>query len=92
MVIELFGGLLGCWLGLMLAQALELVMVKGSSCPCALDTRSAGLNARRGAWLYGDYINELSGVHDPVTCAQSPGCNKEQRDPLQPRFHSWRLS
>mmetsp|Transcript_100186 Transcript_100186/g.238922 ORF Transcript_100186/g.238922 Transcript_100186/m.238922 type:complete len:154 (+) Transcript_100186:87-548(+) len=31
---------------------------------------SAGQSAKKGAWLYGDYLNELPGVHDPVTCAQ----------------------
>ncbi|CAE7276990.1 Dnah12 [Symbiodinium natans] len=31
---------------------------------------AAGHNAKRGAWLYGDYINEVDGVKDPLTCAQ----------------------
>ncbi|CAE7366164.1 unnamed protein product [Symbiodinium sp. CCMP2592] len=41
---------------------------------------SAGLSAKKGAWLYGDYLNELPGVHDPVTCAQILGLQHDLAD------------
>eukprot|EP00434_Breviolum_minutum_P021182 symbB.v1.2.018687.t1/scaffold1410.1/size216244/13 len=32
---------------------------------------SAGISGKKGAWLYGDYINDLDGVTTAVGCAQA---------------------
>ncbi|CAJ1354382.1 unnamed protein product [Effrenium voratum] len=32
---------------------------------------SAGITGRKGAWLYGDYLNDVEGVHTAVGCAQA---------------------
>jgi len=30
-----------------------------------------GLSAKQGAWLYGDYINNVDGVTTAIACAQA---------------------
>ena len=37
----------------------------------------AGIPATRGAWLYGDYRNDIPDVSDPVTCAQA--CDLDEK-------------
>ncbi|CAE7666856.1 Dnah12, partial [Symbiodinium pilosum] len=36
-----------------------------------------GIPASRGAWLYGDYRNDIPDVSDPITCARA--CNLDEK-------------
>ena len=36
-----------------------------------------GIPASRGCWLYGDYLNDIPGVNDPVSCAQA--CSLDEK-------------